>query len=211
MNKKNNKKIVGSNNQNPLVGKKASIIPPAVSGFELVKKAKVDNVIAIRDVAGTLANLSDTFHNYDVEFVDKSSYDGLCIIRHSTAHLMAAAIAKIYPKALFTIGPDIENGFYYDIDFKSTKISSDDLPKIEAEMNKLVKADIKFVKKEITQSAALKLFKGNPYKIELIKELGNQQITIYQFGDFVDLCRGPHVPSSRYLKFFKLTKIGGAY
>jgi threonyl-tRNA synthetase len=184
----------------------------AVKGFELAKRAKAENVVAIRDSDGVARDMSADFFDEAVEFIDKSSFDGLSIIRHSTAHLMAGAIQRLFPKALFTIGPSIENGFYYDIDFGKQPISEKDFPQIEQAMNKLVKEDIKFVRKEISKKEALEIFKGNKYKLEIIKQLPEkEQITIYSMGDYIDLCRGPHVPSTRYLKYFKLTKISGAY
>jgi threonyl-tRNA synthetase len=181
-------------------------------GFELAKKAKVENIVAIRDVDGVAKDMSADFFNEDVEFIDKASYDGLTIVRHSTAHLLAAAVKRLYPNVLFTIGPAIENGFYYDIDFKDIKISENDFAKIESEMNSIIKEDLKFVRKEISKSAALQLFSENKYKVELIQEIPEDAtISIYEFAGYTDLCKGPHVPSARYLKNFKLTKIGGAY
>jgi threonyl-tRNA synthetase len=181
-------------------------------GFELAKKAKVENVIAIRDIDGVAKDMSADFFNEDVQFIDKSSYDGLTIIRHSSAHLLAAAVKRLYPSVLFTVGPAIENGFYYDIDFNGTQISENDFSKIEVEMTSIVKEDLKFVRKEISKSEALELFKNNKYKMELINEISDEAvISIYEFAGYIDLCKGPHVPSARYLKNFKLTKIGGAY
>jgi threonyl-tRNA synthetase len=184
----------------------------SVKGFELAKRAKAENVIAIRDSNGNIRDLSDSFFDEAVEFIDKSSFDGLGVIRHSTAHLMAAAIQKLYPNSLLTIGPSIENGFYYDIDFGSIQVGEKDLINIEVEMNKIIKDDAKFIRKNISKQEALELFKNNKYKIELINGLSdNEQISIYEFANYTDLCRGPHVPSARYLKYFKLTKISGAY
>ena len=134
------------------------------------------------------------------------------ILNHSSAHLLAHAIHRLYPKALFAIGPSIEEGFYYDIDFIDTVLTENDFPKIEAEMKKIVKENIKIVRKEISKSEALKLFKNNPYKVELIKELkDDEKISIYEQGDFTDLCRGPHVGYTGNLKHFKLLSLAGAY
>jgi len=146
----------------------------------------------------------------EVELINIDSDTGRDIFNHSTSHLLAHAIKRMYPTAKFAIGPSIEEGFYYDIDFGETVITDADLPKIEATMKKIVKENIKIVRKEISKDEALKLFKDNPYKVELIKELDGL-ITIYEQGDFVDLCRGPHVPSTGYLKAYKLTSIAGAY
>jgi threonyl-tRNA synthetase len=135
------------------------------------------------------------------------------VIRHSLSHVMAMAVKKIYPEVKFGIGPAIENGFYYDFDFNDTKITPDELPKIEAEMRAIIGQSIDFIKKEIAQDEAKKTFAEQPYKLELIGELGEQQISIYTSGDFVDLCAGPHVGNSKEINplAFKLTKLAGAY
>lgn len=134
-------------------------------------------------------------------------------LRHSTAHLMAAAIIKLWPKAKPTIGPTIENGFYYDFDFGNEKISEDDLIKIEAEMKKLVKGWGSFEKIEVSAGEAKKTFNDNPYKIELIEELEKtgEKITFYESGKFLDLCSGGHLENPKEIKFFKLLSIAGAY
>jgi len=151
------------------------------------------------------------------------------IMRHSTSHLMAAAILELYPKAKFGIGPVIENGFYYDIDLPK-QLSINDLPKIEKKMKELAKKNLKFERKEMTINQAMKLFKdlNQPYKIELledikkygttiknkkleIKEKKQNKVSIYKLGKFIDLCRGPHVESTKEIGVFKLIKIAGAY
>ncbi len=130
-------------------------------------------------------------------------------IRHSLAHILALAVKNLYPKAKLGIGPAIENGFYYDFD--NLKISDSDLKKIEKEMKKIIASDIKFKRKKITKPEAKKLFKDQPYKLELIKDL--KEITAYESGGFIDLCAGPHVKSSKEINIegFKLTKTAGAY
>lgn len=130
---------------------------------------------------------------------------------HSTAHLLAHAIKHLYPNAKFAIGPSIEEGFYYDIDFGEDVLVEGDFAKIEAEMKKIVKENLKITRKEISKDEALKLFKDNPYKLELINELDDGNITIYEQGDFFDLCRGPHVGYTGNLKHFKLLSLAGAY
>jgi len=133
-------------------------------------------------------------------------------IRHSLAHMLAASIQEFYPKVKFGIGPEIENGFYYDFDF-SSPISEENLIKIEKKMKELIKKDLKFIKKQVSKSQAKKIFKGQSYKLELIKELPGKTVSIYQTGKFVDLCKGPHIKSSKEINpdAFKLTKIAGAY
>jgi threonyl-tRNA synthetase len=135
-------------------------------------------------------------------------------LRHTASHLLAAAVLAFYPKAKITLGPPVDNGFYYDIDFGSEKISEDDLLKIEQKMKELVKKWGKIEGKEISYQEAKKIFKDNPYKLELIDEIKSrgEKITIYKSGDFVDLCRGGHIDNpSKQLKHFKLLSIAGAY
>ena len=132
-------------------------------------------------------------------------------IRHSLAHISAATVKELYPEVKFGIGPAIENGFYYDFD--NIKISDSDLLKIEKRMKKLIKQNIEFKKKIVSKEEAKKIFKDQPYKLELIKELPGKTVTTYQNGEFVDLCKGPHIKSTGEinLQAFKLTKTAGAY
>ncbi len=132
-------------------------------------------------------------------------------LRHSCAHLMAAAVLKLWPEAKPTIGPVIENGFYYDFD--NLTVSDSDFPKIEEEMKSLVKSWSSFEKIEVTVNEAKKTFKDNPYKLELIEELekNNEKITLYESGKFLDLCRGGHIQIPREIKYFKLLSVAGAY
>ena len=142
------------------------------------------------------------------------SKDNLDNLRHSCAHLLAAAVTSIWPKAKPTIGPSIENGFYYDFDFGKEKISEDDFPKIEKKMHQIVQSWDKFRKNEVTKQKAKEEYKNNPYKRELIDEFSTEgkKLTIYQSGDFKDLCRGGHVENpKKELKHFKLLSIAGAY
>jgi len=131
-------------------------------------------------------------------------------IRHSLAHILAYAVQELYPRTKFGMGPSIENGFYYDFDL-AKPIKLEDLPKIEKKMKEILKQNIVFKKKTISKKEAQKLFKTQPYKLELIKEL--KRITIYQSGKFIDLCSGPHVKSTKEIPIdsFKLTKTAGAY
>ena len=136
----------------------------------------------------------------------------LSVLNHSGAHLLAQAVKHLYPEALFWVGPVINEGFYYDIDLGDTKISEDDLAKIEHEMKKIAKDGKKIIRRELSRSEALELFKDNPYKIDLINEMPNDTvISCYTQGDFTDLCRGPHVASVKEIKYFKLLKVSGAY
>lgn len=136
----------------------------------------------------------------------------LSIKNHSCAHLLAQAIKHLYPNALFWVGPVIENGFYYDIDLGDNVIKEEDLAKIEKEMKKISKDGKRIYREELTREEALEKFKNDPYKIDLINNMPEDEvISCYTQGDFTDLCRGPHVQSVKELKYFKLLKVSGAY
>ena len=134
-------------------------------------------------------------------------------LNHSCAHLMAQAVKHLYPNALFWVGPVIEDGFYYDIDLGDEVLTEDDLPKIEKEMKKISKDGKRIVRHEISKAEALEMFKNDPYKIDLINRMDENDtvISCYTQGDFTDLCRGPHVDTVKELKNFKLLKVSGAY
>jgi len=132
------------------------------------------------------------------------------IYRHSTSHVMAQAVLELFPGTKLGIGPSIEDGFYYDFDLP-VPISEDDLPRIEEKMAEIIGQDSLFEKYSITKDEANSLFKDAPYKLELLKEIEDDKVTIYRQGSFVDLCRGPHLPSTGHIKAFKLISIAGAY
>jgi len=164
-------------------------------------------------VNGKLANLNDTIHeDATFEVLTFSSKEGVEVFRHSTAHVFAYAVQELYPKAKNTIGPPVEEGFYYD--FADLPITPDDFPKIEEKMREIVKQDMPFKKHELTLDEAKRKFANNKFKIEMASEFQgqNQKLTAYSIGDkFIDLCRGPHVPSTGKIAAFKLTKLAGAY
>lgn len=139
--------------------------------------------------------------------------EGKAVYWHSSAHLMAAAISELYPNAKFGIGPSIENGFYYDIDFQDITISSDDFPAIEAKMQEIASRKIQFVRREVSKKEALDYFskKNEEYKVELINDLEDGTITFYESGAFTDLCRGPHLFNTAPIKAIKLLNTAGAY
>ena len=139
---------------------------------------------------------------------DKSSK--LETMRHSASHIMAEAVLSLFPDARFGIGPAIEDGFYYDFDLPRP-LAVDDLPAIEARMREIIAANLQFTSEEISIKEATKLFAGQPYKIELINDLGEGKVTIYRQGAFTDLCRGPHVKTTGEVKAFKLISVAGAY
>ena len=144
-----------------------------------------------------------------VRLITTKDPEALEILRHSAAHVMAQAILHLYKDAKLTIGPAVENGFYYDIDM--TPLSEDDFAKIEAEMNKTIKAKIPFQRRVVSKSEALEFYKDEPYKLEMINELEDVNISFYEHDDFTDLCRGPHLPHTGFIKAVKLMKVSGAY
>ena len=146
----------------------------------------------------------------DFEVVTKDSEEGLEVLRHSTAHVMAQAVLELYPGSKLTIGPPIENGFFYDIEV-SGRITDEDLPRIEEKMREVVARDLPIEREEVSKAEAEEIYKDNPYKWEIVCDLEDSDITIYRQGDFFDLCRGPHVPSTGALGAFKLQSIAGAY
>ncbi len=197
-------------------GQKKYSFDSELNGFQLAKELKDESnkkivAIKINDEIKDLA--TKITQNSKIEFVTSDTEDGLKILRHSSAHLMAYAIKKLFKNVKLAVGPSIENGFYYDMDL-DTSISEADFAKIEDQMNLIVKSDEKFICEEWTKKAAIDFFKNSQdlYKVEILNELADtEKITVYKLGDFIDLCRGPHVPSTRYLKYFKLTKLAGAY
>lgn len=152
-------------------------------------------------------------HDCDLLVLTERQEASLDIIRHSTAHLLAQAVKNLFPSAQITIGPVIEDGFYYDFAY-SRPFTPEDLQRIEAEMAELVKADYPISRRELSREQAISYFRGlgEEYKAQIIEDIPEGQIiSLYKQGDFEDLCRGPHVPSTGYLKAFKLTKVAGAY
>ena len=165
-------------------------------------------------VNGKLVDLSHELKESDqVEIITVDSEEGIEIIRHSTAHVMAQAVKRIYGNVKLAIGPTVKNGFYYDFNL-DTPLTHGDIEKIEEEMNKIINEDLKFKRKDVSREEALKLMseKGEDYKVQLINDLDeSENISLYEQGDFTDLCRGPHIPSTKFIKAFKLTSVAGAY
>lgn len=148
----------------------------------------------------------------DLELIPTNSNEGLEILRHSTSHLMAQAVKRLYPNVQVTIGPAIKDGFYYDFDTEKP-FTDEDLPKIETEMKKIIKENIPVIRKIMSKKEAIEYFKKNnePYKVEIIEGIDADTVSFYEQGDFIDLCRGPHVPSTGYLKSYKLMSVAGSY
>ena len=184
------------------------------TGMDVLKELKKDNLkdYLAYNLDGELFDLFHVIkHDGKLEFIDKNSPEALNILHHSTAHLLAEAVLELYPNVHFAIGPSIEDGFYYDIDFNDLILKEEDLIKIENKMKELSKKNQYIIRKEVSKKDALELFKNNPYKVEIINELEDGNISTYTQGNFTDLCAGPHVPSTGYIKFFKLESIAGAY
>ncbi|MFA5774325.1 MAG: threonine--tRNA ligase [Ilumatobacteraceae bacterium] len=208
----------------------ARSIPKGSSGADLAAKigSRLAKAAVGATVNGSEADLDRELpHGSTVAIITAESEAGRHILRHSTAHLMAQAVVQLFPGTKFTIGPAIEDGFYYDFELPNGRtFSQDDLAAIDARMREIIKADQPFTREKMSAAQALKLFADQPYKCEIIErvttgaadsedsgELGSgDEVSVYRNGDaFVDLCRGPHVPSTGKLGHFALTKVAGAY
>ena len=178
--------------------------------------ASISNSLAKRALAakidGELVDLNAPINEGGaIEIVDPKHEDALGILRHSTAHLMAQAMKRLYPGIKFGVGPAIETGYYYDTD-QEKQITEEDLPVIEAEMAKIVKENYPIERREVTRVEANEIFADDEYKLEIIADLPEDEtLTVYSQGEFTDLCRGIHVPSTGYIKEFKLLSVAGAY
>ncbi len=162
------------------------------------------------ELNGTLTDLSTPIlQDARVRLVTTRDPEALQIMRHSAAHVMAQAVLRLYPDAKLTIGPVVADGFYYDIDMPP--VSEEDLAKIESEMKKIIKARLPISRRTVPKSEALEFYRREPYKLEMISELADGSISFYQQGEFTDLCRGPHVPHTGFVKAVKLMKVSGAY
>jgi threonyl-tRNA synthetase len=171
------------------------------------------NVLAAKVNGEIWDAMRPILHDSDVQLFTWKDDEGKAAMWHSSAHLMAEAIELLFPGVKFGIGPDVENGFYYDVDFGEYEVSEKDLRKIESKMLELAREKQVFERIDISKADALKYFteKGDEYKLELINELTDGEITFYKSGFFTDLCRGPHIPSTAFIKAIKLTSIAGAY
>ncbi len=189
------------------------VVPAGLRVREALDGAAGRDVIAAR-VNGKLYDLHRTLsEDATIEPVLADSPEGVEIIRHSTAHLMAQAVQNLFPGTQVTIGPTIEDGFFYDF-APPHPFTLEDLPKIEQKMRELAKADLKVERVEVPRAEAIETFErmGEHYKVEILRGIPEgEQVSIYKQGDWMDLCRGPHVPSTRYIRAFKLTGVAGAY
>ncbi|MGE7915864.1 threonine--tRNA ligase [Lysinibacillus xylanilyticus] len=166
----------------------------------------------VGSVKGTIIDLTrPILEDTQISLYDASSKEGIQVIRHSTAHLLAQAIKRLYPDAQFGVGPVIENGFYYDIDIAHS-LAPSDLQQIEKMMKQIVQENIQIQRKEVTRAEAQQLFAQDALKLELLEDIPEHEVvTVYEQGEFYDLCRGPHVPSTGKIQHFKLMHVSGAY
>ena len=190
-------------------------VEPGLRVKEIIKQAEggdSPNLLAVR-VNGKLSDLNSVVDS-DAQFepVTFSESDGKSIYWHSSSHLMAAAVKKLWPDVRVAIGPSIDEGFYYDFD-SEVPFTESELAKIEAEMKKILKENLPFIRKEIRRDEAIKMFEaqGEKYKVEILRGIADEMVSLYSVGDFTDLCRGPHIPASKKVKAFKLMKVAGAY
>lgn len=181
---------------------------------EQISKSLAKDSIAV-EINGEQKDLSVPIkEDSNLKIITSKTEEGLEILRHDTAHIFAQAIKSLYPEAQITIGPSIENGFYYDFAYEKGKISTDDFEKIEAKMHEIIKEAHEIKREEWDRDEAIEYFKsiGEDYKAEIISDIPKGEvISLYRHGDFADLCRGPHALTTAFPKYFKLTKIAGAY
>ncbi len=171
-----------------------------------------DEIVSAK-INGTLIDLrAPVDQGGKLEWVGLSSAQGVEVLRHSTSHVMAQAVQSLFPRARITIGPAIKDGFYYDFDCQES-FSPEDFQRIESKMHEIVQQDLPIVRREVPREEAKRYFqeRGETYKVELVEEIADSRVTLYQQGDFVDLCRGPHLPSTGMIKAFRLVSVAGAY
>ncbi len=188
-------------------GKKYDVKESAV-GKEIIKDK---DVVALKDKDGNIIDMITPLKKGAYKTIKISDKEAISLIWHTSAHLLAYAVKKLFPNAKPTIGPNVEDGFYYD--FADLKISEEDLAKIEKEVKKLLKENYIVEREEISKEKAMEMFKDNRFKLELIEEAleRGEKLTIYKIGEFIDLCRGPHLPETKYIGAFKIMKTSGAY
>jgi threonyl-tRNA synthetase len=187
-------------------------VRPGTRVVELAQSAGAKNLIAAK-IDGNPVDLNRTLaKDCAVDWIVPDSADGLDVLRHSTAHLMAQAVQSLFPGTQVTIGPTIDDGFYYDFK-RSEPFSPEELAQIEQRMQELAKANLKVTREELPRAEAIELFRkmGEDYKVEIIEGVNDETVSLYRQGDWVDFCRGPHVPSTGAIKAFKLTGVAGAY
>jgi threonyl-tRNA synthetase len=190
--------------------------PKGVKGYDIalsISEGLARNSLAI-EVDGEVWDLARSINkDASIKILTWNDKNGKNTFWHSSAHLMAEALEALYPDVKFGIGPPIENGFYYDVDLGDRAFGEDDLKALEAKMKELSKKESAYTRREVSKAEALEYFKkkNDPYKLELINDLADGSITFYEQGNFVDLCRGPHIPNTGFIKAVKLLNVAGAY
>ena len=199
-----------------LKGKPTESIPieslPASEALKRLEVGGLDRIVAVK-IDGLLCDLSCLItSDAELEPVYVTSDEGIHILRHSASHVMAMAVRELFPGVKVTIGPAIAEGFYYDFDYERP-FKEEDLIAVEEKMEEIIRKDLPFFRKEMSSRSAIEFFSDlkEDYKVELINDLGDEQISLYTQGNFTDLCRGPHIPSTGMIKAFHLTKVAGAY
>ena len=187
-----------------------------VTGMEIAKSISegLARVVLAIEVNGTVWDLSRTIQeDAHIRLLKWDDTEGKQTFWHSSAHLMAEALEALYPGVKLGIGPPIEHGFYYDVDFGDRVLTSNDFEAIEIKMKELAKADSSYIRKEVSKTEAIAYFeeKADPYKLELLRDLADGSITFYEQGNFTDLCRGPHIPRTGFIKAVKILSLAGAY
>ena len=181
--------------------------------LNLINKSLLKRAVAAK-VNGELKDLSYEFdYDADIEIIKSDDQEGLDIIRHSFAHLVGHAVKQIYPTAKMAIGPVIKNGFYYDIEFEES-LKIDDLAKIEKKIKFLISQNYDVVREPTLASEARRIFEARSenYKVEILDDIPAEEVVgLYHHQEYIDMCRGPHVPNTKFLRYFKLTKLAGAY
>jgi threonyl-tRNA synthetase len=181
--------------------------------YDLASSLSVDGAIIAAKVNGSPVDLSRVLdEDCSLEWVSIDSPEGLDVLRHSTAHLMAQAVQSLFPGTQVTIGPTIQDGFYYDFK-RETPFTPEEIAKIEQRMEELARANLKVTREEMPKAQAIEMFRrmGEDYKVSIIEGISDDPVSLYRQGDWIDLCRGPHVPSTGKLKAFKITGVAGAY
>jgi threonyl-tRNA synthetase len=190
--------------------------PAGVKGIEIaqsISEGLARNSLAI-EVNGEIRDLTRPIqHDASIKILTWNDAGGKSTFWHSSAHLLAEALEALYPGVKFGIGPAIDNGFYYDVDLGGRAFGEDDLASVEEKMVELARKTNVYIRKEVSKAEAIEYFtkKGDEYKLELINDLQDGTITFYQQGDFIDLCRGPHIPNTGFIKAAKLLNVAGAY
>ena len=203
---------ISSNEIRVQVNGTSQVVPAGTTARAALGEAASRDTIAAR-ANGKLIDLSRPLNeDATLEAVATETPDGIDVLRHSTAHLLAQAVQSLFPGTQVTIGPTIDDGFYYDF-APPHPFTLEDLPKIEQKMRELAKSDLKVERVEVSRDEAISIFErmGEHYKVEIIQGIPEGRVSIYRQGDWMDLCRGPHVPSTRYIRAFKLTSVAGAY